>query len=101
MIVVKKNKFHILSTFVFLLLICYLLFGVQSVKRSTDEEKYFILIDAINRSAVQCYAIEGYYPPNLEYLENNYGLVVDHDKYIISYSVFASNIMPQIGIFLK
>lgn len=97
----KKNKFHIFSIIVFTLLISYLLFGVESAKNSTDEEKHLILIDAINRSAVQCYAIEGYYPPNIEYLEKNYGLVVDHDKYIISYSVFASNIMPQIEVFLK
>lgn len=97
----KKNKFHIFSIIVFVLLISYLLFGVESAKNSTDEEKHLILIDAINRSAVQCYAIEGYYPPDIEYLEKNYGLVVDHDKYIISYSVFASNIMPQIEVFLK
>lgn len=97
----KKNKIQILSYFIFIIFIIYLIIGVDSAKKSNDEERYSILKDAIYRSSVQCYAIEGYYPPNIEYLENNYGLVVDHNKYVINYSVFASNIMPEIEVFLK
>jgi hypothetical protein len=26
---------------------------------------------------------------------------VDHDKYFVSYSVFASNIVPEVEVFLK
>lgn len=97
----KKNKIRAFSIFIFILFIFYLLIGVNSAKKSNDAERYDLLKDAINRSAVQCYAIEGYYPPNIEYLENNYGLVVDHNKYVINYSVFASNLMPEIEVFLK
>lgn len=70
-------------------------------KKKSDAESFKILSDAIIRSAVQCYAIEGFYPPNIEYLEENYGLLVDHDKYFISYSVFASNIIPEVDLFQK
>lgn len=97
----KKVKFQFFSVIVFALMVIYLLFGINSAQKGTDEEKHMILADAINRSAVQCYAIEGFYPPNIEYLEKNYGLIVDYDKYVVSYSVFASNIMPQIEVFLK
>lgn len=97
----KKNKIQILSYVIFILFLIYLIVGVDSAKKNNDEERYSILKDAIYRSSVQCYAIEGYYPPNIEYLENNYGLVVDHNKYVINYSVFASNIMPEIEVFLK
>lgn len=97
----KKNKFKILYIAIFLLFISYLYFAVNSAEKNTAEEKYNILKDALSRSIVQCYAIEGFYPPNVEYLENNYGLVVDHDKYVISYSVFASNIMPDFDVFSK
>ena len=75
--------------------------AVDNAKRKSDEENYKILSDAIIRSAVQCYAIEGFYPPDIEYLENNYGLLVDHNKYFVSYNVFASNIIPEVQIFLK
>lgn len=97
----KKNKIQILSYVIFILFLIYLIVGVDSAKKNNDEERYSILKDAIYRSSVQCYAIEGYYPPNIEYLENNYGIVVDHNKYVINYSVFASNIMPEIEVFLK
>ncbi len=97
----KKNKFNILSVVLIILFIVYLYFAVDSAQERNDSEKYNILSDAIIRSAVQCYAIEGFYPPNVEYLENNYGLVVDHNKYVISYSVFASNIMPDVEVFIK
>jgi hypothetical protein len=86
---------------IFLLLISYLLFGVNEVHEKSSEESYSILKDAVNKSAVQCYAIEGYFPPNIEYLEENYGLVIDYNKYIVSYNVFASNIMPDVEIFIK
>lgn len=97
----KRNKNHLISILISLLLIVYLLFGVNEVREISAEESYFLLKDAINRTAVQCYAIEGYFPPNIEYLEENYGLVIDYDKYIVSYNVFASNIMPDVEIFIK
>lgn len=53
---------------------------------------------AIVQSANQCYAIEGAYPYNLEYLENNYGLVVNHDDYVITYEVFADNVAPSVVV---
>ena len=97
----KKNKLKILSVVIIILFIVYLYFAVDSAQKKNDLEKYNILSDAIIRSAVQCYAIEGFYPPDVEYLENNYGLIVDHDKYVVSYSVFASNIMPDVEVFIK
>lgn len=53
---------------------------------------------AIVQSANQCYAIEGSYPYNLEYLENNYGLVVNHNDYSITYEVFADNVAPNVVV---
>ena len=53
---------------------------------------------AITRACIQCYAIEGRYPPSVEYLEENYGIQIDHDKYNVFYDGFASNIMPDITV---
>ncbi len=101
MIFVIRDKLKIIFVSIFLLLIIFLYFAVNNAERGANEEKYDILKDALGRSIVQCYAIEGFYPPNVEYLEKNYGLIVNHDKYIISYNVFASNIMPEFDVFRK
>lgn len=97
----RKIKFKIISVVSVLLLAAFLYSAVNNAKKGSDDEMYKMLSDAIIRSAVNCYAIEGFYPPDIEYLEENYGLVVKHDKYVISYRVFASNIMPEIEVFNK
>lgn len=56
------------------------------------------LRDAIRRASVQCYAIEGRYPPSVEYLEDHYGIVIDRDRYYVFYDGWASNVMPDITV---
>ena len=53
---------------------------------------------AIARASVQCYAIEGRYPPSVEYLEENYGVMSNRKKYHVFYDGFASNVMPDITV---
>lgn len=97
----RNIKFKILSVVSVFLFTSFLYVAVKNTQNGSNDEMFEILTDAISRSAVQCYAIEGFYPPDIEYLEENYGLVVNHDKYVISYNVFASNIMPEIEVFNK
>lgn len=56
------------------------------------------LEDAVRRAAVACYAAEGIYPPDLEYLEEHYGIQVDRDCYTVMYDVFATNLMPDVTV---
>lgn len=59
------------------------------------------LEDAVVARANQCFAIEGAYPPNLKYLEDNYGLVVNKNDYMVTYEVFADNVPPNIFVVPK
>ena len=59
------------------------------------------LAAAVERSARQCYVVEGFYPPSLTYLEENYGLQINTDEYRVVYSVFASNIAPSVRVLRK
>lgn len=43
----------------------------------------------------------GGYPPNLEYLEDHYGIRVDEDWYAVFYSAFADNLMPDITVVVR
>lgn len=53
---------------------------------------------AIRRSCVACFAAEGSYPQDLQYLEDHYGLQIDRDRYAVFYDVFAENLMPDITV---
>ena len=64
--------------------------------RSVEDLKQ--LEQALRRGCVACYAAEGIYPPNLEYLEEYYGLQIDETRYTVHYSAFAENLMPDITV---
>lgn len=53
---------------------------------------------SIRRSVMACYASEGVFPPDIQYLKDRYGLQVDETKYAVIYSVFAENLMPEITV---
>ena len=69
--------------------------------RQIREDSRGAIRDAVLRSAMECYAVEGMYPESLDYLEQHYGLRVNHRDYIVSYEVFASNQPPDIRVLLK
>ena len=56
------------------------------------------LEEALRRAAVACYAVEGVYPPTLEYLTEHYGVQIERDRYTVFYENFADNLMPEITV---
>ena len=69
--------------------------------RDLGEESAEAIREAVRRGALQCYAVEGVYPPNLAYLEDNYGLQVNTRDYYVTYDAFASNLPPTIYVTAK
>lgn len=83
------------------LLLLFLGSGIASVSRTAEQEQLKSTRQAVARAAAHCYASEGMYPPSLTVLEQRYGLQLNHDKYIIDYQYFASNMMPDITVIPK
>lgn len=59
------------------------------------------LEEVLRRTAVACYASEGFYPPDLEYMQQYYGLRYDEEQYVVYYNIFASNLMPDITVLVR
>jgi len=72
--------------------------GLRQTEASSSSEGLRILEDSIRRAVVISYAIEGRYPESLEYIETNFGIHIDRSRYVVHYSVFASNILPDITV---
>lgn len=72
--------------------------GVVFFSQKAENEGGETLRKAIARSSVQCYAIEGRYPPSVDYLVENYGIQIDEKRYSVFYNGFASNVMPDITV---
>lgn len=75
-----------------------LLLGSAIMDRQASRQALSMTEDAIRRAAVQCYALEGFYPADIDYLERYYGVQVDTDRYYVGYQYVASNLMPDITI---
>ncbi|WP_101721173.1 hypothetical protein [Eggerthella timonensis] len=73
-------------------------FAAGIVGQNLREQGALSVRNAILDSAKQCCAIEGSFPASLEHLENEYGLRVNRDDYVITYEVFAENIMPSVVV---
>lgn len=83
-------------------LICIILLlfsaGLSHLEQGQHREDRKILEEALRRTAVACYAAEGFYPPDVEYMQQHYGLLFDESRFTVRYEVFASNLMPDITV---
>ena len=72
--------------------------AVSHLEDGHSAEEKAELEDALRRTAAACYAAEGIYPPNLEYMEEHYGIHIDAEQYTVMYVPVASNLMPDITV---
>lgn len=75
--------------------------GYGRMKADLARQSAEAVQEAVLRSAVQCYAVEGAYPSSVSYLEEHYGLLIDHDTYIVSYDAFSSNLLPDVAVLVR
>jgi len=66
--------------------------------RDVSEEGAAAIRETVRLSALQCYVVEGVYPPDLQYLEDNYGLQINKEDYYVVYDCFSSNLPPSIRV---
>lgn len=101
----RRKKFTIkpiaFTIMAFAIFIVIFVFAVSSVGSNNTERQEDILRNALERDIMHCYALEGYYPPSLAYIEEKYGLIYDKDAYIIDYRPIGSNIYPNLTIIRK
>ena len=101
----KRGRINIIVQIMSLLLVFSLITAVivsmPSFRRSGGRIRAESIEQTIKKYAIQCYASEGSYPPDLEYLIQNYGLIMDKEHYFYFYDAFAANIMPKINVYSK
>ena len=95
----KKKHFSIPYTILlFLVVMVLFLFGINTLTAENKENQKQVLSDTIERDITQCYAIEGFYPPDLTYLKEHYGLTYSESDFIVNYTYIGSNLRPDVTI---
>ena len=92
----KTGVFVLVLVLLLLALLTALRFGRSG--RDVSEESAAAIRETVRRSALQCYVVEGVYPPDLQYLEDNYGLQINTEDFVVVYDCFASNLPPTIRV---
>lgn len=91
----KKVRITFILCFV---LILFFLYFTYHMNQSNLDKQYESLNLALQHDIVHCYAVEGTYPPSLQYMVEHYGLLYDHDLFYVDYQPIGSNIYPNYEI---
>ena len=91
-----KREIAVILLFVVLVVGVWML--ISRLGSSSGEAQTEFVVEAVHNAALTCYAVEGAYPDDLEYLRSNYGLAYDQSRYFVRYESFGSNLMPDISV---
>ncbi|MBR1735390.1 MAG: hypothetical protein IJ736_00030 [Firmicutes bacterium] len=92
----KKRKGSIVAIGIFIIGAVYFGHTFMSMERNIAYDSADAVKSSIDNALMSCYAIEGSYPSSIDYLEKNYGVIIDKDKYSVEYAVQGSNIKPVV-----
>lgn len=72
--------------------------AIQNIALNRSEDRSKAIETVLLQAAVQCYALEGSYPDSLDYLKENYGIILDESQYYYFYDVQGANMAPKIAV---
>ncbi|WP_139650741.1 hypothetical protein [Raoultibacter phocaeensis] len=96
--IARSRRRRIVAAIVVVALAIACWFAYGAVSQNLREQGAASIRTAILDASMQCCAIEGSYPASLKHLEDEYGLAINHDDYIITYEVYAANIAPSVTV---
>lgn len=99
----KKSPLHGLgaSLLFFAVLLLVFLIGISSVSKGTTKRQKEALESALTRCITECYAEEGHYPESIYYLQENYGLRFNEDRFYVDYRVSGANVRPEFTVIAR
>ncbi|WP_026652056.1 hypothetical protein [Butyrivibrio proteoclasticus] len=95
---ITDNFYRVFSIFIFVGILVLFFTGISLAGKNSIEKQQESLESAIARDIVQCYSIEGRYPPSLEYLQEHYGLTYDDETFFVDYRPIGSNLYPDVTV---
>ena len=94
----RRRRWRVALALVACVLAGALWFAWDSANVQAEAQSALSVRNAVMEAAMQCAAVEGAYPASLKYLEEHYGLIVNHSDYAVTYEAFASNVPPRVVV---
>lgn len=96
-----KKTSVFLSLLIFFIFVAIFWNGFSNMETNQDQEDIQRVQESIKKGVLECYAVEGKYPESLSYLEKNYGVYVNEERYLIHYNYQGANLYPDYTIYVK
>ena len=94
----ERRRRRIVAAVAALLLCAVLAVAGVAAERASREQSAVSVREAVVTAAMQCAAIEGSFPSSVAYLEEYYGLVISHDRYLVYYEWLGDNVLPDVRV---
>jgi len=88
----------LMPVLIFALILAVFMLALGNAGKSAESQRQKSLYEAVMRTVVHCYALEGRYPPSVAYMEEVYGLQIDRGTFNVVYDIFGSNVMPVVQV---
>ena len=95
---ISRIIISLLGLLVFAALIFWIIVGLDSTKSVSDEQRLLNVKQAVVNGAVMCYSVEGFYPDDIGYLKEHYGLTFDENRYDVTYGFTAPDKRPNVMV---
>lgn len=94
----QRRTRRVVAVIAAVVLAVLLWFAWDMTSAQTEAQSAASVRTAVLDAAMQCAAVEGAYPARLSYLEEHYGLIVNHQDYAVTYEALASNVPPSVVV---
>lgn len=94
----RRRRWRIIYLLLSILIAVNLVAAVSVSQSIARTQGAATLRESIVDAAIQCCAVEGSYPSTLSHLEENYGLVVNADDYVVNYEWLGDNVPPSVMV---
>ncbi|MBR0404710.1 MAG: hypothetical protein IJI68_05860 [Eggerthellaceae bacterium] len=94
----RRRRMRIIYAILAVLIVINVVFAVTVSRSIARDQATASVRQAVVAAAVQCCAIEGSYPSMLSHLEEEYGLVINHNDYVVNYEWLGDNVPPSVVV---
>ena len=94
-------KLKAIATTIFMIILVFIIiYSVNNIGSTWDTSQDWQakgVEQSINRALLQCYALEGRYPAELDHL-HDYGIILNRSIYEYRYEFVANNVRPEVSV---
>lgn len=95
---IKSVMQYVIPCVIFAAVMVWLVVSLSNSSFSAKRQELTAVKTTVENGITMCYAIEGAYPPSIDYLREYYGITYDMSRYLIYYDIFADNVRPSIKV---